>query len=259
MSKATAVVLILIFISLSACVDGPPDIVITPSNCTVMAGGQIGLSVSGTFPKEAKVEWEATSGTINSTDSGYAVVFTAPPNAGIAIITANVINGESKTSKSLECQISPLPVTETPPATQTPISTATETSIPMPTETPAPTLTFTPPPPCDQLGIEDFKLVSPAGLHGFQTDKSKIPQLLEHAPVAWEPSYCLLTIEVYMGGGLVREYFSSISGSIDTAYIMAHPEFRNTKYTLESGDWIEIKIWVEGQGSPSDNVHLLLP
>lgn len=254
MSKTTAALLIFAFISLSACArDGNIEIVITPSNCTVMAGEQIGLSVSGTFPNDAMVEWEVTGGTITPTGSGYAAIFTAPPDAGIVIITANVINGESKTSKSLNCQISPLP------ATQTPIPTATETSIPMPTETPVPTLTFTPPPPCDQLGIADFKLVSPAGLHGFQTDGSKIPQLLEHAPVAWEPSHCPLTIEVYMGGGLVREYFSSMSGSIDTAYIMAHPEFRNTKYTLESGDWIEIKIWMEGQGSPSDNMHLLLP
>lgn len=251
MSKATVVILIFIFISLNACVDKPPDIVITPSNCTVMAGGQIGLSVSGTFPKEAKVEWEATSGIISSTGSGYAVIFTAPPNAGIVIITANVINGESKTSKSLECQISPLPITEAPPATQTPIPAATETLVP--------TLTLAPTPACDQLGIEDFKLTSPAGLHGSPAFGSKIPQLAEHAPVAWKPSHCPLTIEVYMGGGLVREYFSSMSGLIDTAYIMAHPEFRNTKYTLESGDWIEIKIWVEGQSSPSDNVHLLLP
>ncbi len=252
MSKITVRLLIFISILLSACgsKDSVPPINIIPAPCEVMAGKQISLSVPGTFSKDAVIEWETTSGVI-SPNTGFAVIFTAPSEAGKATITAVVITGESKTPKSIECQISPLPVTEIPPQTQTPIPTATETLVP--------TLAFTPTPACDQLGIEDFKLISPIGLHGDPIVGSNIPKLAAHAPITWEPSHCPLTIEVYMGGVLVRKYISSASGSIDPNFIMNDIHFDGKIYRLKSGDWIEIKIWVEGKSPPSDNVHLLLP
>jgi hypothetical protein len=102
------------------------------------------------------------------------------------------------------------------------------------------------------LRIEDFKLTSPAGAHGPVTDGGQVPQLREHMPITWEPTYCPLTIKVFKGGIPVRTYESKQSGEITTNILLRD-------YPFVRGDWIEIKVWIPEASLPSDNVHIKFP
>lgn len=261
MSKNCVVVVILISVLLNACEPPPPPPAIVPSPCRVVAGDQIGLSISGSFPKDTVVEWAATSGGINP-DTGFAVIYTAPAEAGKATITAALVTGETKTLSPIDCEILPPPITETPEI-PTLIPTKTETPPLTPTSTETPTLTPTSTKtrtPCEQLRIEDFKLTSPSGLHGDVNSSTPVPPLTFHAPITWEPSHCRLTIQVYRGSEPNREYILYASGELDTVNLNDDPYYRGVRFPLFiRGDWLEIKIFIDGESIASDNVHFKYP
>ena len=157
------------------------------------------------------------------------------------------------TSSSMPSLIPSTTFTPTLMITSSPVYTSTLTL--MLTATPFPTKTFSPSatPSCGQLRNSDFKITLPIGTHGAETNGNRVPQLKEHAPIAWEPSYCPLTIKVYRGGVPVRTYDSKQSGEISTDFLVTdYPGFT-------SGDWIEIKVWIPNATTPSDNIHIKLP
>jgi hypothetical protein len=262
MLRIRVVALIIISVLLVACTPQPPppfDIKINvPPPCTVVVGGQIFLSISGSFSKNDVIEWKATSGAVNSTNPGFSAVYTDPTKAGTDTIIATLTSGEKQTPKSIECKIVPPPVTETPSA---PSATATDAPTVLPVTAPPIEPPSTEPPiDCALLRNGDFKLTSPPGLHGYVVAPTPVPPLLVHVPITWEPSHCRLTIQVYMGGVPMREYRLYASGELDTVNLNKSPFFRGLKFPVFiRGDWIEIKIFIDGESSPSDNVHLLYP
>jgi hypothetical protein len=237
-----SIIIILVIAILCTSCDPPVAVTIVPSPpCQLLAGSTLPLSVQGSYPANAVIEWTASDGTITP-PTGVAVVYQAPINPGTVIVSAAITNGNDKTTTNISCTVTAMIPTLSP--------TVTVTTPAMSSPTP-PQL---PEPPC--ANIPDFTLISPTGLHGDRTVGDDIPQLNEHASILWCPPDKRMDVALNVGGVEVRKYSSKLSGEIDTAFLMN--DYNNGK-SLKYGDWVEIKIWEPKAATPSDNLHIKLP
>ncbi len=139
---------LLIFLFLVSC-QGMPlasngGIQIVPSSCNLSPSQEISLGLQGIIPPNAKVTWQATSGTIVRGQTGYTAIYTAPSQPGFYKVTVTIEEpGKTPINVSLECIVETSVVAEkTLPVTPslTPVSSPTYTPIP----TLTPTLFSTP-------------------------------------------------------------------------------------------------------------------
>jgi hypothetical protein len=166
--------------------------------------------------------------------------------------------------------------------TLTPINEPTINLPPTPSETPSiaipsitwtplssetPSITWTPTKPDNQPTIGDggptlactevknFMITSPGnGITGFATTKTPIPLLPEPTVLMWEPAYCRMIVQIYVGSTLNHTFENALSGSITTIQIRD-----GIKSEVKGSVWIEIKIWVPGMGTQAANLHIRLP
>ncbi|MBV6396962.1 MAG: hypothetical protein HFACDABA_02566 [Anaerolineales bacterium] len=79
---------------------------ILPQDCSVQAGGQVALSLSGQIPAGLQINWSATAGNVVWTGQGLAATFIAPAEAGVATITVTFVSGTpSPFSFSRDCLV----------------------------------------------------------------------------------------------------------------------------------------------------------
>ena len=147
-------VLFLLLFALVSCKGVPTTsnggIQIVPSSCILSPSQQIFLSLQGTIPPNAEINWQATAGSVVQAPTGYTATYTAPPQPGLSKITVTIEEqGKSPLIVSLECQVTAPTATKSveeilSPAAPSviptlPTSAPTETFTPIPTLTPTPT------------------------------------------------------------------------------------------------------------------------
>lgn len=78
---------------------------ILPQDCSVTPGEQVSLALDGTLPQNAKIQWQASQGSILSAGLNISAVFTAPSAQGDVTISAIVETGTPHPAISRICHV----------------------------------------------------------------------------------------------------------------------------------------------------------
>lgn len=146
--RLTIFLIIFLTSAVTGCTPNLVDIGIVPASmkgCEIAAEEALPISLKGTIPADATIEWAATRGVFHPT-AGFPTVYTAPADPGPVVITVKVAMNKIVQTYTVNCTVlarKPTP-TRTPEPTATP--TATRTTSPTPTTTATPTPTATPAP-----------------------------------------------------------------------------------------------------------------
>ncbi len=99
----TTTIAIYTSMAMVSCASPTPSqpLTILPTSCEVNTTGQIGLTLNGDIAPNARVSWQARSGSIVENAQGFSATYTAPSVIGEDVITATITPGIKTTSDTL--------------------------------------------------------------------------------------------------------------------------------------------------------------
>jgi hypothetical protein len=91
---------------LTGCIQSSaPQARIIPTDCNLQVNQQVSLSLDGTIPQNARINWQVTAGSIVSSGLKVNAVFTAPVTAGDVTVSVIIDTGTPTPSITRTCTI----------------------------------------------------------------------------------------------------------------------------------------------------------